>query len=177
MKIKLLLALVLGISAAAILGAQSQQTGYVTTQNIRVNGSNRIEVANGFAAYTPTDLGASAITLPASGSTASTTIVDMRGVTEATLQWVCNQAAKVNITTYADDGTTSEVSSNLTTATAAANQVTDTYLGSESAASSQSVGTAIATAPYRLPQRAVSFSWTNGGATAGSCTARLFLAY
>jgi hypothetical protein len=132
-------------------------------------------------ACSPTQLGVNALTLPANPSaSALSTIIDTRGAKEATLSWSCTAAAMtmtLNIQTYAEDGTTTLALVSPVSAVATATN-TLTTIGSESNPATSS-GT-LATAPagvVRFPQRALAFSWTDSGATTGTCTARLFLQY
>lgn len=125
--------------------------------------------------YSPAMLGVSAITEPAAGTSALSNIVDTRGARQGTLSFVCTAGnVTLNVQEYAEDGsTTLALVSPLSAVGAAANaQLT---FGSESNPSSN-VGTLSTSALVRLPQRAMAFSFTNAGG-AGTCTARLFLAY
>jgi hypothetical protein len=138
---------------------------------------NICSTANQFASCSPTQLGVNALTEPGAGTSALSTIIDTRGVRQATLAFSCtNGAITLNVQTYSEDGTTTSVLSSPVSGVAAATlaQVT---IGSESNPTT-STGT-LATPPagvIRFPQRALAFSFTNAG-TAGTCTARLFLLY
>lgn len=129
----------------------------------------------------PTQLGVNGLTLPANpANSALSTIIDTRGVKEATLEWSCTAAAmtmSLNVQTYAEDGTTTLAL--VTPVSALASGTTAiTTIGSESNPATSS-GT-LATAPagvVRFPQRALAFSFLDSGATTGTCSARLFLNY
>jgi hypothetical protein len=125
--------------------------------------------------YAPALLGVNALTEPAAGTSALSNIVDTRGAKEATLSFVCTAGAvTLNVQEYAEDGSTTLALVSPLSAVAAATNAQITF-GSESNPSSN-VGTLSTAALVRLPQRAVAFSFTNAGG-AGTCTARLFLAY
>lgn len=125
-------------------------------------------------AYSPTQLGANAVTLPASSSTALTNIIDMRGAKSATLVSICTQIVNIQITFYAEDGATAAGGpySAMTNVAAAGNSM---HIGSES--SIISAGGTASIVGITLPQRALAFDWNNTTATAGTCTARLFVQY
>lgn len=128
-----------------------------------------------FCSYTPAQLGVSTLTAPMAGTTALSTIIDTRGATSATLMAACTVGNDtINVQTYAEDGTTTGALIVPVTAIAAAAKV-QLFIGSQ-ANPSVNTGTLSATAILRFPQRALAFSFDNAGA-AGSCTARLFLAY
>jgi hypothetical protein len=125
-----------------------------------------------FCALSPTELGVNGIVLPGSSTSAVSNIIDTRGVREATLLAACTQAATVNINLYDEDGITIYTGFGITTVASAA---TGLHIGSEEMP--QSSSTVLTAGAYvQFPQRALSFSFTNGGAVAGTCTARLFLA-
>jgi hypothetical protein len=135
------------------------------------NGSLLMAGAN--LQFSPLQLGVSAITLPASGTTSLSGIIDTRGAKETTLAFVCTQGAvTVNVQEYAEDGVTPLALVSPLSAVAL-NTQTQLTIGSESNPSSSS-GTLSSSALVRLPQRAVAFSFTNASAVAGTCTARLF---
>jgi hypothetical protein len=137
--------------------------------------------------YSPGDLGHNAVALPASAATPSTAIVRVSSATKLTLFVNCSQSVAVSMNVYtADDQTGSSPNYTLygtyqlATAVAAA-PPTNTggqqiFVASELAPGGTS-GTFSATAQVRLPQYAVSFFETNGGATAGTCTDRLIVGY
>jgi hypothetical protein len=130
---------------------------------------------NQTAFYSPSQLGVSALTEPAAGTSALSTIVDTRNVKEATLDFSCTAGAiTVNVQTYNDDGTTTASIVSPLSAVAAATK-TQLYIGSNVNPGS-SGGTLSASAFVRFPQRALAFSFTNAGG-AGTCTARLYMNY
>lgn len=122
--------------------------------------------------FSPTQLGVNAITLPASASTANTNIIDTRGVKQLTLDYNCTQSVNVNLNGFAEDGVTQKLGVQIVAGAVAGN--VQAYLSSEQipVASSGTISTQV-----KFPQRAVSFNWVNTTAVAGTCTARLFLAY
>ena len=123
-------------------------------------------------AYSPADLVHNAVTLPASGTTATSTVVNMSGVTKSTLFVNCTQAVDVLVNTYQEDGVTIDGSYRLVQALpAGAHQI---YIASELAPNTTG-GTLDKT--IRLPQRAFSFKETNNTATAGTCTDRLIVGF
>jgi hypothetical protein len=126
-----------------------------------------------FVSCNPTDLGMNAITLPASGTTSLSNVIDTRGVKSLSLWSNCSQGYTINVQPYAEDGSTPLTLYGENTGVTAGNFL---WSGMSENATWNGSGT-LATALLRLPQRALAFSFTNGGATAGTCTARLFLAY
>jgi hypothetical protein len=130
---------------------------------------------NQMAVYSPSQLGVSALTEPAAGTSALSSIVDTRNAKEGTLDFSCTAGAiTVNVQTYNDDGTTTASIVAPLSAVAAATK-TQLYIGSDVNPGS-SGGTISATANVRFPQRAIAFSFTNAGGS-GTCTARLYLNY
>jgi len=124
--------------------------------------------------FSPTQLGANAMTLPASSTSANTNIVDMRGVKEMNLIANCTQGPySVGFVEYAEDGTTSVNGVNAITSVAAA-VTTEVWIGSESSISA--IAGTVSNA-VKLPQRAMAFNFVNSSATPGTCTARLLLQY
>jgi hypothetical protein len=149
---------------------------FVHAQSATSGLANCDQSSGRFVACGPVALGANAITLPASLTSALTNIIDTRGAREATLSFVCTQGAvTVNVQEYAEDRITPLALVSPLSAVAAAVNAQITF-GSESNPSSN-VGTLSSAALVRLPQSAVAFSFTNASATPGTCTARLFLAY
>jgi hypothetical protein len=131
---------------------------------------------NGMIKVSPADLGVNALTEPGSGTTASSSIIDLTGARAFTLKFSCTQGAiTVNTTTYAEDGTTALTTGAPVSAVAAATN-TDLYVGTEQDLTA-TTGTLSTTFKLRLPQKAISFTFTNASASAGTCTARLFLVY
>lgn len=127
-----------------------------------------------YCSYSPSQLGMNAVTLPLSSTTGLSNIIDTRGAREFTLLWACTQNAHPNIQVYAEDGAT----------TVFGPQVIVTSEGV--AGDSLAVGSEVAPStllnktiavPIRLPQRALAFQFGNETATAGTCTARLFVEY
>jgi hypothetical protein len=153
-------------SAPLLVGGAANSTGAPPSGQLQTGGV--------FTSYSPAQLGANAITLPASASTALTNIIDMRGVKQMTLVGSCTQVVNNNITVYAEDGTTVMLGGTIAGSTGASANILNT-MGSESTLSYVSGGTNLAN--LKFPLRALSFSWTNTTATPGTCTARLFLSY
>lgn len=122
--------------------------------------------------YSPADLAHNAVTLPASGSTSASAVVNMSAATKSTLFVNCTQVVNVQVNTYKEDGVTVDgtytVVQNLP---AGAQQV---YIASEFTPNATG-GTV--SANVRLPQRALSFQETNTTSTAGTCTDRLVVGY
>lgn len=122
--------------------------------------------------YSPADLAHNAVTLPASGTTAASSVVNMGAVTKSTLFVNCTQVVNVQVNTYREDGVTIDgtytVVQNLP---AGAQQV---YIASE--LQPFATGGTIST-NVRLPQRAFSFQEQNTTASAGTCTDRFVVGY
>lgn len=154
-------------SAPLSLGGAANSTGAPPANQLQTSGT--------FTSYSPVQLGVSALTEPAAGTSALSSIIDTRAAREAILKFSCTAGAvTVNVQTYAEDGVTAlGLISPLSAVAAATN--TDLTLGSESNPTA-STGTVSTTALLRLPQRALAFSFTNAGG-AGTCTARLMLSY
>jgi hypothetical protein len=122
--------------------------------------------------YSPADLAHSAVTLPASGTTPMSAVVNMSGVTKSTLYVNCNQVVNVQVNTYREDGVTVDGTYTLVTnLPAGAQQI---FIASElaPAATGGTLGTVV-----RLPQRAFSFQEVNTTASAGACTDRFVVGY
>ena len=122
--------------------------------------------------YSPADLAHNAVTLPASGTTAASSVVNMGAVTKSTLFVNCTQVVNVQVNTYREDGVTIDgtytVVQNMP---AGAQQV---YIASE--LQPFATGGTIST-NVRLPQRAFSFQEQNTTASAGTCTDRFVVGY
>src|SRR5437763_14343998 len=56
--------------------------------------------------YSPADLAHNAVTLPASGTTSASAVVNMSAVTKSTLLGYCTRIANVQANTYKEDGVT-----------------------------------------------------------------------
>jgi hypothetical protein len=129
----------------------------------------------------PADLGVSALTLPASASSAQSAIIDLRGVQALTLQWNCTQGNTLAAHIFNDDGTTdSGMSANAyesTIVTAASSAQYQLSNMANPIAYANAPGALTTPVTLRLPQRAMSFAFINSGATAGTCTARAYLQY
>src|SRR5579872_5101261 len=54
--------------------------------------------------YSPADLAHNAVTLPASGTTSASAVVNMGAVTKSTLYVNCTQIVNVQVNTYKEDG-------------------------------------------------------------------------
>lgn len=132
---------------------------------------NGCEIDNGASECSPAQLGANAITLPLSGSTALTNIIDFREVRDASLLWTCTQNATVVVTVYDEDRATIFTTYTLFTAAAGTGQL---FLGTHTALND---GIVAAAANLSLPQAALAFNWHNSTSTAGTCTARLYRSY
>lgn len=122
--------------------------------------------------YSPADLAHNAVTLPASGTTSTSAVVNMSAATKSTLFVNCTQIVNVQVNTYKEDGVTIDgtytVIQNLP---AGAQQV---YIASEF--TPNGTGGTVST-NIRLPQRAFSFQEVNTTASAGTCTDRLVVGY
>ena len=122
--------------------------------------------------YSPADLAHNAVTLPASGTTAATAVVNMSAVTKSTLYVNCTQVVNLQVNTYREDGVTIDgtytVVQNLP---AGAQQI---YIASE--LQPFATGGTISV-NVRLPQRAFSFQEQNTTASAGTCTDRFVVGY
>lgn len=128
--------------------------------------------------YGSQQLGVQALTEPAAGTSALSTIVDTRGVKQATLASNCTAGNySINVQEYSSDpvlATTKLVTP--VTAIPAATQA-EVYIGSESNPAVDAGTLAVAPAGVlHFPQRALAFSFTNAGG-AGTCTAQLYLTY
>jgi hypothetical protein len=122
--------------------------------------------------YSPADLAHNAVTLPASGTTSASAVVNMGAVTKSTIYVNCTQIVNVQVNTYREDGVTIDGTYTLVTnLPAGAQQI---YVASELAPNS-TAGT-IST-NIRLPQRAFSFQEVNTTASAGTCTDRFVVGY
>ncbi len=135
-------------------------------------------VFGNFASYSPTQLGANAITLPASGRTVNTNIIDLRGAKQFILYSGCGQINNVETNLYDETGVSiislTGTFINFALQNSAPTSWGAIFVGSESSQVVQG-GSAINT--LRLPLRAISFDWFNTTAVAATCTARLFVAY
>lgn len=125
--------------------------------------------------WSPADLNMNAITLPASAATANSLIVDTKGAKEVVIWGACNQVASLTVNVLDIDATTVLISQSV--ATAIPTTGGEFAMGNESP-SNVVGGTAVAgAAGLRTPAPFVSFSFTNSGATPGTCTARLIAQY
>lgn len=122
--------------------------------------------------YSPADLAHNAVTLPASGTTVVSVVVNMSAVTKSTLFVNCTQPVDVLVNTYQEDGVTIDGTYRLVQALPAGAQ--QIYIASELAPNTTG-GTLDKT--IRLPQRAFSFKETNTTATPGTCTDRFVVGY
>lgn len=122
--------------------------------------------------YSPADLAHNAVTLPASGTTSTSAVVNMSAVTKSTIYVNCTQIVNVQLNTYKEDGVTIDGTYTLVTnLPAGAQQI---YVASELAPNS-TAGTV--STNMRLPQRAFSFQEVNTTASAGTCTDRFVVGY
>lgn len=120
--------------------------------------------------YTPAQLGVNALAFASGGTTADSTIVPLVGAYGLSLVGSCTQTGTLNLKVYGEDGATVVFTQAVATSiTGGSNFV---YRLAVDAPHSITVGTVSNPGPF-LPQRAVSFSFTNTNASAGSCTFRL----
>ncbi len=140
-------------------------------------GTQTLNVAHLFQLWTPAQLGVNSLTEPAAGTSAQSSIIDTRGVKDLTITGVCTAGNyTVNLTNYDTDGATAIASNvQVVTAIAAATAYT-VHIGVGTAPLSNTGTISASNATLTLPQRAISFSFTNAGG-AGTCTARLYLQY
>jgi hypothetical protein len=124
--------------------------------------------------YTPAQLGMNAATLGASVATAESTFINLTGAREVTILSACGQVYHLNVKLYDNDGTTQVISQN-SVVTSIPVAGASTSFGSEASVVT-SAGT-LAVAGIRLPQRTMSFSFTNTTATPSTCTARAIVQY
>jgi len=129
---------------------------------------------SGMIKVTPAQLGVNALTEPGSGTTAASSIIDLTGARAFTLKFSCTQGAITVNTTFYDE--TGAVAQNTVAplSAVAANTIADLYVSTEQdiQATTGTLG-----AKIRLPQKAVSFTFTNASASAGTCTARMFISF
>ena len=162
--------LLLVLLAALAAGALSQSTNI--PPDVDKNGRAITPRPQPHLIYSPADLAHSAVTLPASGTTSASAVVNMGAVTHATLYVNCTQIVNVQVNTYKEDGATIDGTYTLVTnLPTGAQQV---FIGTELAPSA-TAGTL--SAVVRLPQRAFSFQEVNTTASAGTCTDRLVVGY
>ena len=122
--------------------------------------------------YSPADLAHNVVTLPASGTTSVSAVVNMSAVTKSTLYVNCTQIVNAQINTYKEDGVTIDGTYTVVTNLPAGPQ--QIYIASELAPNTTG-GTLSVT--VRLPQRAFSFQELNTTASAGTCTDRFLVGY
>jgi hypothetical protein len=156
------------LGAGVVAGAQSTSV----PPDLDKNGRTLTPRPQPHLMYSPADLVHNAVTLPVSGTTVGSAIVNMSAVTKATLYVNCSQAVDVLVNTYQEDGITIDGTYRLVQALPAGAQ--QIYIASELAPNT-TAGTLDKT--IRLPQRAFSFKETNNTATAGTCTARFLVGY
>ncbi|VVB52848.1 Uncharacterised protein [uncultured archaeon] len=163
--------------SSSITAVRVNITNFVGTGIVSVNVIGYDAPVFGAAAiYSPVELGANAITLPASGTTVNTNTIDMRGAKEAVIYANPTQAANILQYVYAEDGTT-PLLNGLNFATGMPANVWGSWrFGSESSPlSGQGSGTLINNLFF--PLRALAFGWTNTTPTVGTVVARLFVKY
>jgi len=133
----------------------------------------------GQSVFSPGQLGVAAITEPGSGTSALSNVIATGNAKNATLDFSCTAGpVTVNVQTYNADisiGTPTTATLVSPLSAVPANTKTQLYIGSDGNPSA-SGGTISTTANVRFPQRAIAFSFTNGG-SAGTCTAQLYLNY
>lgn len=162
----------LAIASLAVLGtfALSQSTN--VPPDVDKNGRTVTPRPMPHVVYSPADLAHNAATLPASGTTATSAVVNMSAVTKSTLFVNCTQVVNVQVNTYKEDGVTIDgtytVVQNLP---AGAQQV---YIASEFTPNGTGGTVSV---NVRLPQRAFSFQEVNTTASAGTCTDRFVVGY
>jgi len=182
-----LLAAALAGSMAAIFSAFPARTASAQTSGpfpeLDKNGKPVLPRPNPYLVYSPTDLGHNATTLPASGTTANTTIIKTAGVTKLTYFTNCTQSAKLTMNVYTADDKVNPQASDFTlfgsydvVTSLPVSTGTQVYIASEFGTTFTG-GSATSTISVRLPQVAISFSETNAGATPGTCTDRLVVGY
>lgn len=172
-------ALVLALTLATIASLPSlivhAQTQAKPVQPVDVDGNQTVLTRGAMVYYTPAKLGANAITLPASTTTASFPAIpaNVASADAFTLAFNCGQAVDVYVQAYADTtGATALGTYKLITAAAAGEQQISV---SQYAVASITSGTAAIA--FRLPQHGLKFSFTNNTATPSTCTARLMVKY
>ena len=122
--------------------------------------------------YSPADLAHNAVTLPASGTTSASAVVNMSAVTKSTLFVNCTQVVNVQVNTYKEDGVTIDGTYTLVTNLPVGPQ--QIYIASELAPNTTGGTLSVS---VRLPQRAFSFQEVNTTASAGTCTDRFVVGY
>ena len=122
--------------------------------------------------YSPADLAHNAVTLPASGTTSASAVVNMSAVTKSTLFVNCTQVVNVQVNTYKEDGVTIDGTYALVTNLPVGPQ--QIYIASELAPNTTGGTLSVS---VRLPQRAFSFQEVNTTASAGTCTDRFVVGY
>jgi len=162
-----ILAVILFAIVAALLPPHSVHAQKAADAKYQLSGNGMIKVS-------PADLGVNALTEPGSGTSAASNIIDLTGARAFTLKFSCTQGnITVNFNTYAEDGST-VLTTGAPLSAVPANTLTDLYVPTE-----QDIGATGGTIgiKFRLPQKAVSFTFTNASASAGTCTARMFIVY
>src|SRR6202022_888115 len=177
-------------TATGLFGPRTQTSDYVyrpapaSASSLRINctsftGAGNVSVIitgysepvpGAVAIYSPAELGANAIVLPASGNTALASIIDARGAKQATLYANCSQIADFYSWPYAEDGVTTAMLVALVQGVPAATTVI-VQLSSEAVISYAGGAGTITNSKY-FPQRAVAFQFHNTTATPGTATAR-----
>jgi hypothetical protein len=159
-----------GLALAVVIHAFTQSTNIYP--DLDKNGRTITPRPMPHLIYSPADIAHNSVTLPVSGTTAASSVVNMSAVTKSTLYVNCTQIVNVQVNTYREDGVTIDgtytVVQNLP---AGAQQV---YIASE--LQPFSTGGTIST-NVRLPQRALSFQEQNTTASAGTCTDRFVVGY
>src|SRR4051812_18138218 len=90
------------LGAGVVAGAQSTSV----PPDLDKNGRTLTPRPQPHLMYSPADLVHNAVTLPVSGTTVGSAIVNMSAVTKATLYVNCSQAVDVLVNTYQEDGIT-----------------------------------------------------------------------
>lgn len=165
LKFKPYLLIALVIALGMLMWAQTQTTSSIQQSPL---------ASGNVVVYTPTQLGMNAASLPGTGNTVSTPHIDMRQVKAWQISHNCTQSAALAVTAYAeDDSTTVMAETNLVNATGSG---LNTVYGSVYSTTNASSALALVNS-LRLPARSISFRFANGGAVAGTCTARVMLQY
>jgi hypothetical protein len=176
---KILSLAIAGLMLAATLVLFSQTSSQVP--ELDKNGKPVMPRPMPHLVYSPTDLGHSAVTLPAgSGSlTPATNVIRLGAATKLTLFVNCTQITDLLVNVYtADDQSQSNPNFTLYNSYVIATQMAagaqQAYIASELA---PTVTNGTLQLPVRLPQLAVSFVERNTVASAGTCTDRVIVGY
>jgi hypothetical protein len=165
---RLIIAGLLGVGATLMVLAQSTNI----PPDIDKSGRTITPRPQPHLIYSPADLAHNAVTLPASGTTSTSAVVNMSAVTKSTLFVNCTQIVNVQVNTYKEDGITIDGTYALVTNLPVGPQ--QIYIASELAPNTTGGTLSVS---VRLPQRAFSFQEVNATASAGTCTDRFVVGY